>query len=165
MRAETSGISSKTHVIVTYSCHRVSQSLNCTISMVSGSSKTGVAIFLDFRLLTPASEDPSGIGDKCLCRGVRVSLTFRHKLSRTSCLPFIALTISARAGCSPFGVEISGTLSLFDPSSIDIGILQRIDCCNRSTSLANSPAGLKSPLRHVRLSMILFANESNEHNW
>ena len=82
--------------------------------MVSGSFKTGVAFFLDFRLLTPGSEDSSGMGDQCLGRGVRVSLTFRLKLSRTSCLTFIALTISTRAGCSPFRVDISGTLSLFD---------------------------------------------------
>ena len=38
-------------------------------------------------------------------------------------------------------------------------ISQRIDCCNRSTSLANSPAGPKSPLSHVRLSIILIANK------
>ena len=129
--------------------------------MAYGSSKTGVTIFLDFRLLIPASEDRSGMGDECLGRGVRISLTFRHKLSRTSCWPLIALTISARvgSGSSPFGVEISGTWSFLDPSSIDIDISQRIDCCNRSTSLANSPAGPKSPLRHVRLSIILIANK------
>ena len=44
--------------------------------MAYGSSKTGVTNFLDFRLLMPASEDRSGMGDECLGRGVRLSLTF-----------------------------------------------------------------------------------------